>query len=54
MPNRQNPPVTAEGLLDDLSSQIKRFLRFLEVDLTIGMIETGVTSQVLSALVSIS
>ena len=50
MPNRLNPLVTAEGLLVDLSSQIKRFLRFVEVDLTTAILETGVTSQFLSAL----
>ncbi|KAJ5654837.1 hypothetical protein N7490_001840 [Penicillium lividum] len=38
MASRRNPPVTAEGLLRDLSSQMKHMLDFLETDLTPAII----------------
>ncbi|KAJ5891354.1 uncharacterized protein N7473_007582 [Penicillium subrubescens] len=34
MPARQNPLITAESLFHDLSTQLERYLRFLEIDLT--------------------
>ena len=34
MPSRRNPPVTAKGLLRDISFQMERSLEFLETDLT--------------------
>ncbi|OQE10119.1 hypothetical protein PENFLA_c001G08582 [Penicillium flavigenum] len=45
MPARRNPPVTAEGLLHDLSIQMEHFLRFLEVDLSPAIAEAGTTSE---------
>ena len=44
MPTRRNPPVTAEVLLHDLSAQMEHFLRFLELDLTPAIAQTGATS----------
>ncbi|KAJ5654932.1 hypothetical protein N7490_001935 [Penicillium lividum] len=38
MASRRNPPVTAEGLLRDLSSQMEHMLDFLETDLTPAII----------------
>ena len=46
MPARRNLPITAGGLLHDLSAQLDRFLIFLEVDLTPALAETGATSDV--------
>ncbi|CAG8887468.1 unnamed protein product [Penicillium egyptiacum] len=43
MPARRNPPVTAEGLLHDLSTQMERYLRFLEVDVSSAIAETNTT-----------
>lgn len=43
MPARRNPPVTAEGLLHDLSIQMKHFLSFLEADLSPAIAETSTT-----------
>lgn len=41
MPARRNRPVTAEGLIQKLSAHMKHFLRFLEVDLTPAIAQTG-------------
>jgi hypothetical protein len=41
MPARRNPPVTAEGLLHDLSIQMEHFSRFLEADLSPAIAETS-------------
>lgn len=54
MTARRNPPVTADGLLHDLSAQMERFLRFLEVDLTPAIVETSATGEGPSAVDLIS
>lgn len=41
MPPRRNPPVTAEGLLHDLSIRIEHLLRFLKADLSPAIAETS-------------
>ncbi|KOS37045.1 hypothetical protein ACN38_g12186 [Penicillium nordicum] len=46
MPARRNPPVTAEGLLHDLSTQMEHFLRFLEADVSPAFAETSTASLV--------
>ena len=43
MASRRNPPVTAEALLQDLSSQMEHLLDFLETDLTPAIIGPNVT-----------
>jgi hypothetical protein len=43
MPARHNPPVTAEGLLHELSTQMEHYLRFLEVDVSPAIAETSTT-----------
>ncbi|CAG7923603.1 unnamed protein product [Penicillium olsonii] len=54
MPARRNSPVTAEGFLHDLSAQMEHFLRFLEVDLTPAITQTGATSDYQSVVDFIS
>lgn len=45
MPPRQNPPVTAESLLYDLSIQLERYLRFLETDLTPAILQSNTNGE---------
>lgn len=46
MPARQNPPVTAESLLHDLSTQQEWYLGFLEINLTPAILQSSTNCEV--------
>jgi hypothetical protein len=54
MPARQNPLITAESLFHDLSTQLERYLRFLEIDLTPVILQSKLNCEDPSAVDLIS
>lgn len=54
MSPRQNPPVTAESLLHDISIQLGRYLKFLEGDLTPAILQSNTNGEDPSAVDLIS
>lgn len=54
MPPRQNPPVTADSLLQDISTQLDHYLRFLETDLTPAILQSDTNCKDPSAVDLIS